>query len=277
MEKQKIEKSIEIIKEADKRAKEAGTPLLINFSGGKDSSVLILLAKEADATFELIYMASGLELPGTLEFVKEQAARFDIKLHITDPVRDYYGDFPYWVRRFGYFPTFRYNYCSSRLKLRPSRKYLRGIYGKKHIYRVNGVRRSESPRRKKIYKNTDPIRPDWENAGHFLVEPILDWTGTDVQEYLKENNFEVQSLYNEFGVSGCAYCPYYQAEIYQRILNVYPNIYDDIIAVEDELGKASVAGMIRLHELRDDFFANREEIMAKLKDKPIENKRRWRE
>jgi len=273
MNRQLVENSVKIMREADALAKEAGTPLLINFSGGKDSSCLILLGREAGATMELIYMASGLELPGTIDFVKEQAERFDLKLHITDPVKDYKGDFPYWVRRFGYFPTRGATYCSSRLKLRPSRKYLRGLYGFKHIYRVNGVRKKESSRRSKIYKDKPPIRKDWENSGHFLVEPILEWSGADVKEYLAENNFEPMELYNDFGVSGCAYCPFYQKEIYQRILNVYPDIYDKIIEVEDELKTQSVMGHLSLRDIKEEFLANREEIMKKLNEKGIKDKR----
>jgi 3'-phosphoadenosine 5'-phosphosulfate sulfotransferase (PAPS reductase)/FAD synthetase len=269
-----LENSLNIMREADKLAKEAGTPLFINFSGGKDSSVLILLAKEINASnVELIYMISRLELPGTIDFVKEQAARFDLPLHLIDPVKDYMGDFPYWVRRFNYFPGRQYTYCSSRLKLRPARKYLRKIYGRKHVYKVNGVRRSESTRRQKIYATKAVIRPDYEASGHFLVEPIRDWTGQDVVDYLAENNFEVQKLYVEFGVSGCAYCPFYQVSIYQRILNVYPNIYDEIIEVEDEIKKPAVNGGVFLHQLKDDFFANREEIMARLNEKGIKIKK----
>jgi 3'-phosphoadenosine 5'-phosphosulfate sulfotransferase (PAPS reductase)/FAD synthetase len=269
LDKEKLDKSLEIIQEASDRADEAGTPLFINFSGGKDSSCLILLAEQLNIKTELIYMISRLELPGTIDFVKEQATRFNLPLHMIDPVKDYMGDFPYWVRRFNYFPGRQYTYCSSRLKLRPARKYLRKIYGRKHVYKMNGVRKSESSRRQKIYATKPVIRPDYEASGHFLVEPIRDWTGQEVVDFLAENNFEVQKLYDDVGVSGCAYCPFYQVSIYQRILNLYPNIYDEIIEVEDEIGKPSVTGGVFLHQLRDDFMENREEIMDKLNKKAL--------
>jgi 3'-phosphoadenosine 5'-phosphosulfate sulfotransferase (PAPS reductase)/FAD synthetase len=268
-----LEQSLDIIREANERAKEAETPLFINFSGGKDSSVLILLAQRLNIKTELIYMISRLELPGTIDFVKGQAARFDLPLHMIDPVKEYMGDFPYWVRRFNYFPGRQYTYCSSRLKLRPARAYLRKIYGRKHVYKMNGVRKSESSRRQKIYADKPYIYPDYEASGHFLVEPIRNWKGEEVVEFLAENNFEVQKLYGEVGVSGCAYCPFYQVEIYQRILNIYPTIYDEIIQLEDEIKKPSVNGGIFLHQLRDDFFANREEIMARLNEKGIKKRK----
>lgn len=264
-----IDNSLAIIQKANILATEAGTPLFINFSGGKDSSVLILLAEQLGIKTELIYMISRLELPGTIDFVKEQAGKFNLPLHLIDPVDDYMGDFPYWVRRFNYFPGRQYTYCSSRLKLRPARRYLKKIYGRKHIYKMNGVRKSESSRRQKIYATKPAIYPDYEASGHFLVEPIRDWKGADVVEYLEENNFEVQKLYGEVGVSGCAYCPFYQEEIYQRILNIYPDIYDEIIALEDEIGKPSVNGGKFLHQIKDNFFANREEIMTRLNEKAL--------
>jgi 3'-phosphoadenosine 5'-phosphosulfate sulfotransferase (PAPS reductase)/FAD synthetase len=273
LDKEKLDKSLEIIQEASDRADEAGTPLFINFSGGKDSSCLILLAEQLNIKTELIYMESGIELPGTIDFVKEQAARFNLPLHMVNPVKDYMGDFPYWVRRFNYFPGRQYTYCSSRLKLRPARAYLRKIYGRKHVYKVNGVRMSESSRRQKIYATKPVIRPDYEASGHFLVEPIRDWIGQEVVDFLSENNFEVQKLYEEVGVSGCAYCPFYQQDIYFRILNIYPTIYDEIIQVEDEIKKPSVNGGIFLHQLKDEFFSNREEIMSRLNKKRIKNKK----
>jgi 3'-phosphoadenosine 5'-phosphosulfate sulfotransferase (PAPS reductase)/FAD synthetase len=271
--KELIENSLKIIQEANDKAIESGTPLFINFSGGKDSSVLILLAEQLNIKTELIYMISRLELPGTIDFVKEQAAKFDLPLHLIDPVKDYMGDFAYWVRRFNYFPGRQYTYCSSRLKLRPARAYLRKIYGRKHVYKMNGVRKSESSRRQKIYATKPVIYPDYEASGHFLVEPIRDWTGQDVVDYLAENNFEIQKLYGEVGVSGCAYCPFYQKKIYYRILNIYPNIYDEIIQLEDEIKKPAVNGGIFLHQLKDEFFSNQDEIMAQLNDEKIKIKK----
>ena len=40
------------------------------------------------------------------------------------------------------------------------------------MYRVNGVRKKESTRRRAIYKNKPPIRKDGDLAGSFIVQPI---------------------------------------------------------------------------------------------------------
>lgn len=266
MDKEKLNKSLEIIKEANKGATEAETSLLVNFSGGKDSSAVLLLAKEVTDNVELIYMSSGIELPGSIEFVQEEAKRLGLKIHITDPVRDYLGDFEHWVRHYGYFPACGYAFCSSRLKIRPSRRYLRSVFGRKPMYRLNGVRKSESTRRKKMYKETPAIRPDGDLAGSFIVQPIQEWTGQDVKDYLEEKNFVVQKQYSAFGVSGCAYCPFYQVDIFHRILAVYPDIYDNIIKLEDELGLPSVSGRKFMRDIKANFMKNREEIIANFED-----------
>jgi 3'-phosphoadenosine 5'-phosphosulfate sulfotransferase (PAPS reductase)/FAD synthetase len=251
---EKIETSLDVIYKVYQKSKEQKVPLFVNFSGGKDSSAVLLLAKEiAPKNTEAIYMTTRLELPGTVEFVKQEAERLGIYLHITDPVVDYMGDFAHWVK-----------HCNSRLKIRTARRYLRKLYGRKHMFRLNGVRQQESTRRKSMYKAKGIVVPDHDLSGSYIVYPIIEWTGDDVKEYLKLNNFETHKQYTAFGISGCAYCPFYQKEIYQRILNVYPNIYDEIIKLEGEVNRPSVQGNVYLRDLKEEFFANQDEIMKNI-------------
>ncbi len=233
----KIEIAKSVIAEAHNKSEK---PLIVNFSGGKDSCCTLLLALDVTDDVECLYMKSGIDLPGSVDFVERQAKQFGVKLHITDPVRDYYGGFAYWVRRFGYFPNVIVNYCSSRLKLRPARAYLRKIYGNAALYKLTGVRRFESSRRVQIYSANQYIQEDWEHSGSYIVHPLLDWTDDDVKQFLNMRDFEINKNYKPFGVSGCYWCPFYEEKIYRRILKVYPNIYDEIISLEHEMGKPSV-------------------------------------
>lgn len=268
---EKIDTSLKIVEIAYNESKEQEVPLFVNFSGGKDSTACLLLAKEvSNENVEAIYMSSGIEIPGTIEYVQKEAERHDVILHVVDPVKHYMGDFAHWVRHYGYFPSFRYNFCSSRLKIRASRRYLRGIHGRKHMYRLNGVRQPESARRKKMYKDTPFIIPDRDLSGSFMVFPILEWKSEDVKEYLTKKKVEIHKQYQEFGVSGCAYCPYYTEDIYYRILSVFPNIYDDIIKLEEEVGKPAVQRNVYLKDLKENFEKNKNEILGglmEIKDK----------
>jgi 3'-phosphoadenosine 5'-phosphosulfate sulfotransferase (PAPS reductase)/FAD synthetase len=244
----RIREAKEILKEAVKKSQ---GPLFLNFSGGKDSCSLVSLASGITDNMECIYMKSGIDLPGSVEFVEKQCRNFGLKLHITDPVRDYMGDFRFWVtKKMGYFPATSYAYCSTRLKLRPERAYLRKLYGKTPLCKCTGVRLNESSRRKKMYAVKGPMEKDWEHSGSFIAHPLINWTDNDVKDYLKLVGFEINENYKPFGVSGCYYCPFYQPSIYVRILKGLPHIYDDIIRMEYEIGKPSIVGNRFLRDIK---------------------------
>lgn len=244
----KVEYAKQIIEEANKRSKHS---LIVNFSGGKDSCCVLSLALDVTDNVECLFMSSSIDLPGSIDFVERQCKKFGVKLHITDPARDYQGDFSYWVRKFGYFPATGYTWCTSRLKLRPARAYFRKLYGRDALYKLTGVRKEESSRRAKIYGGKDVFEEDYEHSGSYMVHPILEWTDNDVKKFLKSINFEINENYKPCGVSGCYYCPFYQVEIYENILRTYPNIYDDIIALEKEIGKPSVSGNKYLWKIKE--------------------------
>lgn len=251
---EKIKKSKQIIREISKKSE---CPLIVNFSGGRDSCCVLILTLEVTKNVKCLYMKSGLDLPGSIEFVERQCKRFNVELIMSDPVKDYQGDFIYWVKRFGYFPSFTYTWCSSRLKLRPARAMLRKMFGFKTLYKLTGVRRDESTRRVKIYGGKTYIEKDCEHSGSFMVHPILHWSKEDVIKFLKMKKFEINENYKPFGVSGCYYCPFYQKSIYFKIMKVYPDIYDEIIKVETKIGKPSVAGNRFLKDVKKEFLEQR--------------------
>lgn len=242
----------ELIKEAKKvirEASERGRPIIL-FSGGKDSLTTLLITLETLGDAEALYMDSSITLPGDVDYNKRVCRKLGVKLHIVHPAKHYQGDFAYQVRRWGYFPTINRTWCLIRLKVRPQRAYLRSVYGYECIYKLSGVRRYESSRRRAMYKPSAFTAPDQEHSGSFLVSPILNWRDEDVLEYLTQHpKIEPNPGYHQYGVSGCKWCPYYQPEIYQRVHALHPGIYDDIIALENEIGKPSVTGHLWLGEL----------------------------
>ena len=239
-------------------------PLIVNFSGGKDSSALLLATLDVTENVEALYMDSGITLPHTLDFVKKQAKHLGIKLHISYPEESLLE----LVERFGYFPMIHKPFCSIYLKIRPARHYFRSVYGKQTLYKLVAVRKSESTRRSSMYdwkrrkakyypvvdEKFNIIRDD-EHRGSFMVYPILHWTDQNVLDFLEKKKFKVEKDYEDFGVSGCYWCPFYQESIYRRVLEAYPNIYDEIIALEKRLGKPSVGGKKFLWQIKESFMA----------------------
>ena len=54
----------------------------VAFSGGKDSTVVLDLARRADPNVPVCFFDSGLEFPETLAYIEELTARWDLNLHV---------------------------------------------------------------------------------------------------------------------------------------------------------------------------------------------------
>ena len=131
---------------------------------------------------------------------------------------------------------------------------------KAHLYKLIGVRRFESSRRKWLYLRycDNPIRPDGEHKGTFEVFPILSWSDDDVKNYIQAKGLPTSTLYRDWGVSGCSWCPFYGSSIYLNVLRHLPNHYDRIIALEEKLGQPSVLGQVWLRDLKRQAMEEKE-------------------
>lgn len=217
---------------------------------------LLGLVKEAGITnFVAAYMATGLEFPKVVQFVKQTCEELGVPLIISNPGM-YKGNFFKRLEQFRRFPLMRGpNWCCRDLKLRPQKKLLQREFGRGAVlYKLEGIRRSESARRKVIYGDyTESLmRPDSEHKGSFEVFPLLNWSDADVLNYLEMKGLKTSGLYKRFGVSGCAWCPFYTVSIYREILSKVPSQYDRIIEMEDKLGQPSVAGEIFLGDIKNE-------------------------
>ena len=96
------------------------------------------------------------------------------------------------------------------------------------------------------------MRSDYHVSKSMMVFPILNWTDENIRDYLKMRAMRVavNPLYERYGVSGCYWCPFYQKQIYERIIPLNPNLYDEFIDWEVRLNKPSVSGSIWLKDLK---------------------------
>lgn len=248
--KQRVAESLAIIKDVAKRST---YPLILQFSGGRDSMAMLGLVREAGVEdFVACYMATGLEFRNVVQFVRQTCRDLGVPLLVSTPGM-YKGNLFKRAEDFHRFPNIIGQFCCRDLKLRPQKTLLRKTFGPKaHLYKLIGVRRFESSRRKWLYLRycDNPIRPDGEHKGAFEVFPILSWSDDDVKNYIQLQGLPTSTLYRDWGVSGCSWCPFYGAEIYLRVLRHLPNHYDRIIALEEKLGQPSVLGQVWLRDLK---------------------------
>ena len=200
-----------------------GEPLEIAYSGGKDSDVILQLAKEAGINFRAIYRNTTIDPPGTIKHAQENGCE------ILQPRR---YTFRQLIIKKGLPSRFR-RFCCQELK---EYKVLDKC--------VMGIRREESNARMDRYKEPSQCRFYGSKKEHVeAIYPILEWSNEDVVEFLTDRNIKVHPLYyREDGTIdpkrrlGCMCCPLAStpnriAEFkkYPGMVKLYLNAYKEFL------------------------------------------------
>lgn len=187
----KVDFAIRLLWSAEKKAEEVGQPVEICYSGGKDSDVILELAKMAGINYRAIYKNTTIDPPGTIKHCKEKG------VEIRKPTKT----FLQLVREKG-MPTRRARFCCEVLK-----EY------KVLDYAVVGVRKSESTARAKRYKEPEICRVLAKGKVRQYL-PLLNWTDNDISDFIADRNIKCHPLYYDeqgnFHVErrlGCIGCP----------------------------------------------------------------------
>lgn len=162
------------------------------YSGGKDSEVILELARMADIPFTAIYKNTTIDPPYTIKHCQDKGVL------IQEPRIRFFQ----MIEKHG-FPTRRARFCCRELK----------EYKIKDIA-ILGIRREESRKRAELYQ--EPIvckiysKEDHVNQ----VLPILDWTLHDIQAFVEKYNIKLHPLYYRSDGTidysrrlGCLGCP----------------------------------------------------------------------
>lgn len=169
------------------RAFEPQDGFYVAFSGGKDSQVILELARQAGVKFDAHMALTTVDPPEVLRFVRQHYP--DVEL-----IRPEMSMFRLIVHK-GMPPTRRIRYCCEYLKER----------GGNGRFVVTGIRWAESARRGRRVMVESCNR---SGHGRRLLHPIIDWSVEDVWEYLAERGVPHCSLYDEGWTRiGCVMCP----------------------------------------------------------------------
>lgn len=187
----KIERAIKLIQACAKKAEQHGQPIEICYSGGKDSDVLLEIAKMSGVNYRAIYKNTTIDPIGTIKHVREKG------VEIKQPLMT----FRQLIAKKG-LPSRKRRFCCDYLK-----EY------KIMDYAVIGVRRDESNARKQ-YKEPTVCRVYNKNERAELYMPLLDFTALDIEMFIKERGILCHPLYyDDFGRFhverrlGCVGCP----------------------------------------------------------------------
>ena len=226
-------------------------PLVVTYSGGKDSDTVLKLAQIAKIPFEVLHNHTSADAPETVYHVRNKFRELElssIKCDIDYNVQPDGKRVTMWnlIPRKLMPPTRLMRYCCSELK----------EGGGKDRFIITGVRWAESAARKKnrgsleviarrkersliLSNDNDEDRRLFENcqmAGKRVVNPIIDWTTEDVLDFCKAEKVNLCPLYAEgWHRVGCIGCPmagkkrYMEFARYQTYKKAYIAAFDRMI------------------------------------------------
>lgn len=198
------------------------------FSGGKDSQVIYELCKMAGVKFRPVMQVTTLDPPELMRFVRKNYP--DVILE--RPEINFYK----LIIKQQSLPTAFIRFCC---------KYLKEQSGAGTVT-VLGIRKEESSKRAKRneleisnhkYSNTlDQFNIDQKEVttcikgkDKIMLNPILEWTTSDVWNFIRERNMEYCKLYDKgYHRIGCMFCPMSSVRIKNLDRKNYPGVEREI-------------------------------------------------
>ncbi len=204
-------------------------PVYVSFSGGKDSLVVLDLAKSAlkQREFKAFFLNTGIEFPETVEFSRELCREMKV------PLEEMSAGSSFWeqVEKFGP-PAKDFRWCCKVCKLASAGDLETGkgtcsLSGKEAANAVayltiDGKRKHESFSRARIAASeTNPFVPNQLN-----IFPIRDWRALEVWLYIYWRGLSYNPLYDQgFERVGCWLCPSALAAEYARVKELHPEMH----------------------------------------------------
>ena len=225
-------------------------PLVITYSGGKDSDVLLHLAEASGIPFEVLHSLTTADAPETVRHVYDTFRRLEekgVKCTVDKHVQLDGSRVTMWnlIPRKLIPPMRIKRYCCAELK----------EGGGKGRFIATGVRWAESTARKRrgglevltskpqskliLSNDNDEDRRLFETCqlkGKRVVNPIIDWKGNEVLDYAAVEKIPMNPLYCEgFHRVGCVGCPLANVKMRMMEFSRYPKIKAAYIRAFDRM------------------------------------------
>lgn len=208
---------------------------IVNFSGGKDSTVMLIrMLEENMKVDEIIFckiMATntiGAELPEMYEYINKInnyiKLKFNKEITMILPEKTY-EEYFYKKRLRGKrvgtiygFPGITFSWCNSNLKVKTINDYLKT---KGNYISYIGIAADEPNRLKRLKENEYSMLAKWN------------MTENDCIEFLKERNLE-NPLYRKRKRTGCWFCPKQNVKSLKVLKEEYPNLWNKLLEWQND-------------------------------------------
>lgn len=215
----KAAEAVRFIREVAERYKK---PVVVSYSGGKDSLVALDLTARSGVSFYIYFNDTGLEPHETYKNLEEIQRRYGVEVIVGSA-----GD-RFWraIEKFGP-PARDYRWCCKTIKLGPTTEALKSRFPQGYVS-VVGQRGVESFQRAKLPR----VSTSRWVAGSIVVAPIQDWTALEVWLYIFLHGLPYNPAYEKgFDRLGCVVCPANELAELSLVEANYPEIYNKMESV----------------------------------------------
>lgn len=268
-----IEYSVSVLRKSERLALSMNPAgLIVGFSGGKDSQVLLDIVRLSGVKYEAHMTMTSIDPPEVLRFIRQNYP--DV---IIDTPRITMRDL---ILKKGMLPTRRIRYCCKELKdtYYPSSVMAVGVRAQEsfqrkesgairwinHIgkYDIDGEYLIEIPEEPSQYYGVKQISTVHcvGSKDKVVIAPLFYWEESDIWEYIHMNNMKTCSLYDEgFRRVGCIMCPLASAAAKKLHLQRFPLFRDRyyLPIIRELMARGKYQGFGSAEEVFDWWMSNK--------------------
>jgi len=209
--------------------------VIVNFSGGKDSTVAILeaLKKYPKDEILLCYQDTGAEYLETEGHVRKIANQLELPVFILKREEDFWG----MARRRRFFPTPGVRWCTSYLKRDLLNKWITKNYRgtDTELILVTGIRSEESLSRSRLHEWEEPKNVHIVRSVSQVWYPCLDMKEQEIKDRVKAEGLELHPCYDFARRCGCWCCIFAPKGEVREYAEQNPQLYEQACLLEDEI------------------------------------------
>ncbi len=196
---------------------------IVSFSGGKDSTAMLLMMIEKGMQIdEIIFLDTGVEFPEMYKHIEKVETYIDKKITKLKAENSYeFMMFDYEKKKGknkgqkGYsWADFRNRWCTQYLKKQVMNRYLKEKYKNIEIIEYHGIAADET---KRLVKNREKN----------IKYPLAEWgiIEKEALEYCYNKGFDWDGLYKKFDRVSCWCCPLKNLKELKVLYKEYPELW----------------------------------------------------